>query len=362
MSPKIKNVPSCFTPAELAQYLDKIGLGSTPRPLEPTLDTLTKVTRHHLTAFMFENLGMHYSDTHIVDPSPSIVFRRAVLEGRGSWCFGLNGLLLEMLRAIGFKAYACCARVEGSKVQAHALSLVTPSDTRGATYMVDAGFAARTAVWPIRLRHGETVPGVSTGEEQRLVRAAHPASSIDWSDDNDGSETLHPGTEGEGAKVDDLGPMWNQNWAFESRQSASSAWIPLLHFSTTEMFIEDFCEMSIALSLKPSGLFWPSVLVVKFFVEEDSEGDADGEDGEAGGMGRGGELGRLILHQNILKRKFGRVALTGSDMGKEPAREEVLEVFNTERERVAALKKYFGIEITDAEVGNIQGRVSALPL
>jgi len=226
---------------------------------------------------------------------------------------------------MGFRAYACGARVDEDKIQAHTLLLVTPSDTEGATYTVDVGFASWGPVWPMRLRPGETVKGPSTGEEHRLVHAPHPASAIDWSNTS---------STGEG---DDL-LLWNQPWALECRQSADQPWKARLHFSTTELFLEDFPEMSLGVSLQRQSIFWPNVLVVRFYVEKEGEE----------------ELGRLILLRNVLKRKIGKV--------RGPDEEIVLEEFKTEQERVAALKKYFGIEITEAETRNIQGRMASLPL
>ena len=42
---------------------------------------------------------------HLMDVTPQGIFKRVVLdgEGHGSFCYGMNGLLLEALRGLGFR-------------------------------------------------------------------------------------------------------------------------------------------------------------------------------------------------------------------------------------------------------------------
>ncbi|KDQ08050.1 hypothetical protein BOTBODRAFT_180196 [Botryobasidium botryosum FD-172 SS1] len=324
MSSKIKVMPSHFTATELAQYLQKLGLESTA--LEPTLDTLTKVLRKHLVIFPFENLGMHYSESHIVDVSLPSLFQRMVVEEKGgSWCSGHNGFIMEMLRAIGFRAYVCGARLSLAPVresQVHSVVLVVPSDTNGATYLIDLGLGLYGPVWPIRLRHEEAVQGASGGEAHRLVHARHPDSVI--KEGADGAV---------GDRGDDLAP-WSQYWAVEMRLAEDKPWKRVCYFTpAAEIFPEDLQDMSLVVSMRQTGLLWSNVFVIRFF-------EVEGEK----------EMGRLILHHNeVKKRGVGNMEV------------EDVEQLGTEEQRVAALKKYFGIELTEAEVKSIHGRKAALP-
>lgn len=106
----------------------------------------------------------------------------------------------------------------------------------------------------------------------------------------------------------------------------------MYYFTLAELVSDDLQDMSAAVNARRDGIFWENVIVVRYF-------EIEGEDG----------LGRLVLDQNTVKRGVG-------------ANSEVLAEFRTERERVAAVKKYFGIEIPEEDIKNVQGRGAALPL
>lgn len=115
-------------------YLDWIGFGGTPAV---DLATLTALQRLHMTAVPFENLyitqGIHVS----TDAGAS--FDKIVRQGRGGWCFELNGAFGALLEAIGFRVTWVGAAVllGGPNAVIDHLTLEVVADQ---PYLVDVGF------------------------------------------------------------------------------------------------------------------------------------------------------------------------------------------------------------------------------
>ncbi|KAF8879269.1 hypothetical protein BD779DRAFT_1789009 [Infundibulicybe gibba] len=107
----IKRVPSVYTPAQVAEYLRCVGLtqyteADIVRGGFPTsFDNLGLLVRHHLLAFPFEHTGMHYTSDHAMDVTPAGIFQRLVRERGGSYCFGLNGMFLQILRGLEYRCW-----------------------------------------------------------------------------------------------------------------------------------------------------------------------------------------------------------------------------------------------------------------
>ncbi|ORX77490.1 cysteine proteinase, partial [Basidiobolus meristosporus CBS 931.73] len=78
---------------------------------QPTLETLRQLHFAALTKFPFENLSLHCTESRIADITPQGMYRRQVLENRGGYCYQLNGLFYLVLERIGFKVYPCSARI-----------------------------------------------------------------------------------------------------------------------------------------------------------------------------------------------------------------------------------------------------------
>ena len=93
---------------DLGAYLARIGLAG----LEPRqdLETLTRVLEAHVQAVPFENL-----DACLGHRAPDLtvagLFDKVVARRRGGWCHELNGLLLPLLRALGFDCYPIAGRI-----------------------------------------------------------------------------------------------------------------------------------------------------------------------------------------------------------------------------------------------------------
>ncbi|KZT57685.1 cysteine proteinase [Calocera cornea HHB12733] len=311
----IDKVPSYYTEEQLRAYLKKASFPgfeeNSPLP-EPTLDTLKKVVLQHLITYTFENADMHYSQAHIVDVTPQGLYKRFVQDAKGgSYCFGQNGILLGMLRALGYPAYAAAARANELHVSEptkpaiwtplnHAVLLVLPSDAP--TQVVDTGFGGTGLIGPIELKHGATLDGPAA-EEHRILR----------------------GLPSNAASTDQVG--WIVEW-----RGADEPWRPLFQFAETELYPNDYEALSFAFCGRPSGCgpFWHEIMCMRPFVAED------------------GTIGRMTMYKGAVKRRLN-------------GKSEVIEEFKTEGQRVAALKKYFDVLITDEDRAFMKGQPAELP-
>ncbi len=81
----------------LDTYLECIGFAGDARP---DLDTLRQIHRQHLLTIPFENLDVQLQRT--VDLDIRRIYSKLVEQGRGGWCYEMNGLLEWALREAGF--------------------------------------------------------------------------------------------------------------------------------------------------------------------------------------------------------------------------------------------------------------------
>lgn len=130
-----------------AAYLARIGLGGAA--LRRDLETLNRVLEAHVQAVPFENLDACFAQ-RVPDLTVAGLFDKIVVRRRGGWCHELNGLLLPLLRALGFDCRAIAGRI------AVGPDAVSPLGHRavlcvlgGERYYCDVGFgdmAVRSAV------------------------------------------------------------------------------------------------------------------------------------------------------------------------------------------------------------------------
>jgi N-hydroxyarylamine O-acetyltransferase len=91
---------------DLRAYLHRIGYRG---PVAPTLDVLRAVHRCHACAIAYENLDVIRAVP--VDQDIERIFAKIVGDGRGGWCYEMNGLLGWALREIGFTVTRMCGGV-----------------------------------------------------------------------------------------------------------------------------------------------------------------------------------------------------------------------------------------------------------
>ena len=118
-------------------YLQRIGIEE--NEIEPTLENLRFLQKQHLLNVPFENLDIHWKQP--ISLNNKKFYKKIVGEKRGGFCYELNGLFSELLRAIGYQNKIISARVFGGKdfgAEYDHLAILTEID--GEEFLVDAGF------------------------------------------------------------------------------------------------------------------------------------------------------------------------------------------------------------------------------
>lgn len=82
---------------DLQQYLNRIGLQGS---VDVSIETLRRIHRAHVLAIPYENLDVYLERP--VSRDPAAIFDKIVNQGRGGWCYEMNGLLGWALKEIGF--------------------------------------------------------------------------------------------------------------------------------------------------------------------------------------------------------------------------------------------------------------------
>jgi N-hydroxyarylamine O-acetyltransferase len=134
----------------LQQYFDRIGYVG---PTLPNLQLLTDIHRHHICAIAYENIDVILE--HPVTQDPADIFQKIVLNGRGGWCYEMNGLLGWALNELGFEVSRVCGGVMRAMVGDDAFGnhLVLIVRLGGVDYIADAGLGDGL-INPIELREG----------------------------------------------------------------------------------------------------------------------------------------------------------------------------------------------------------------
>lgn len=178
------------------------------------------------------------------------------------------------------------------------VNIVKLSDDK--KYMVDVGFGANVSTRPLPLEEGRTCQGIFK-REMRLVYE----------------------------KIAQNSDPTQKVWIYQYRDPPAEEWRSAFCFTEVEYRPDDYTVMNFFTSHNPQSWFLKDVVTVKMIMEEDEL------------------IGSLILFNGELKRKVG-------------GKTEVLENLKTEDDRLRALKRWFGIELTEVERRGIKGLVSEL--
>jgi N-hydroxyarylamine O-acetyltransferase len=87
-------------------YLRRISYDFRP---EPNAETLRKIHLNHMLQVPFENLDIHLNRP--IELNVNSFFRKIVQNNRGGFCYELNGLFAELLKALGYSVNRLSARV-----------------------------------------------------------------------------------------------------------------------------------------------------------------------------------------------------------------------------------------------------------
>ena len=91
---------------DIDAYLGRIKYSG---PRDPTTETLRKLHRAHVLTVPFENLDVHLGRAIVLDNEG--FFEKIVRQGRGGFCYELNGSFAALLRALGYDVDVLSARV-----------------------------------------------------------------------------------------------------------------------------------------------------------------------------------------------------------------------------------------------------------
>ncbi len=122
---------------DILAYLNRINYTT---KVEIDKQTLFGLQKAHLLSVPFENLDIHYKQPIVLDKD--LLFKKIVIHGRGGFCYELNGLFFELLKAIGFNVHLISARVHDKngvygKEHDHMAILANLGNEK---FLVDVGF------------------------------------------------------------------------------------------------------------------------------------------------------------------------------------------------------------------------------
>lgn len=119
------------------KYLERIGYCS---EIKATKEVLFLLQQKHLLSIPFENLDIHYGIK--IDLKLQNIFEKVVVNKRGGFCYELNSLFNELLKAIGFITFLISGRVyvenDTYGQEFDHMAIIVRLENK--SYLVDVGF------------------------------------------------------------------------------------------------------------------------------------------------------------------------------------------------------------------------------
>ncbi|KAF2427143.1 cysteine proteinase [Tothia fuscella] len=316
-------IPSqVYTPEQVKAYFNYISL---PQKFHPEnhppldIDFLTTLFIHQITTIPYENLSLHYNNVaqdKKVILEPQFLFDKFVTRasGRGGYCMEGSLFFVWMLRTLGFDAYSTGARIklrvdgvpQGNYMgMSHIVNIITLPT--GEKYVCDAAFGGDGMTRPMPLEANTITQNLGT---QQIRYIYDSISQLP-------------------ARTPNTTP--SKFWIYQYRNSPTQAWNSFYCFREEEYLLEDFNIMSYFASTSAESFSTYTVVVVAFLREE----------------GESKVRGKVMLVDGAVKRNLG-------------GKTEIVQVCETEEERVEALRGWFGIRLSEGEILGIRGYVSQL--
>jgi N-hydroxyarylamine O-acetyltransferase len=125
------------------EYFRRIGVEK--NEVAASLENLKFLQRQHLLRVPFENLDIHWKRPILLDDKA--FYEKIVGDGRGGFCYELNGLFYGLLAEIGFQSKIISAKVSAGRGKFGAeydhMAILTRIEDK--EYLVDVGFGDFTA-------------------------------------------------------------------------------------------------------------------------------------------------------------------------------------------------------------------------
>ncbi|WP_288743833.1 arylamine N-acetyltransferase, partial [uncultured Rheinheimera sp.] len=137
---------------QLESYLKRIGYTG---PLELSAETLTKLMRAQLFSVAFENLDVQAGK--IVSLVPEQIVDKIIGQGRGGYCYEVNGLFAMALQALGFSYKFIACRPMFYPVRRPKTHMIVLVEADGEQWICDLGFGSYGIRAPIALSSLEQI-------------------------------------------------------------------------------------------------------------------------------------------------------------------------------------------------------------
>ena len=191
---------------------------------EPTAETLRQLHRAHLYAVPFENLDIPLGQPIVL--SLPLLYEKIVRQGRGGFCYELNGLFGWLLRTLGFEVEMLAARVFDGKRLGPAFDHMLLRVDLGQPWIADVGFGD-SFVEPLPLN----------GDE-------HAQFGSVYRFEEDGAERILSRRRPEAA--------WERQYVFSLKPYALDAFSPTCHYQQTSPD-SSFTQKSVCSRATPEG-------------------------------------------------------------------------------------------------------------
>eukprot|EP01113_Clastostelium_recurvatum_P043711 TRINITY_DN7275_c0_g1_i5.p1 TRINITY_DN7275_c0_g1~~TRINITY_DN7275_c0_g1_i5.p1 ORF type:complete len:302 (+),score=38.65 TRINITY_DN7275_c0_g1_i5:378-1283(+) len=299
---------SLYTPEQVSSYLHRLGLDHHD-VCDVSLATLTLLMRRHLSVVPWENLDIHYSQSHRLSVNPGDVHHNVVERKRGGYCMQNNTGFCTLLRSLGFKVYTGGARVslmvqgkqreDGFTGLTHSVIFVLFGVDL--IYVVDVGFGRNGLTQPILLADDGSSVCACCDEAHMLALAPIPGAVVS-----------------------------TPSWVLRHRKGIDAPWTDVYAFNTTEFFEQDYKVMSHYTSTHSDSWFTYLATCCIMLIDKDDT-----------------PIGWVTFRGPHFKR-WERGVYTKE------------EECHNEAERARAIQTFFGIEITQEEIACIKGLPSEL--
>lgn len=139
---------------KLKKYLERIGFQALAHP---DRETLFQLHEAHFKTVPYENLDI-FLYGKVTELDAESVYDKIVTHHRGGYCFELNGLFAELLRAVGFDVTEYFARwhfgeKESVPRRRHRVLKVTVPES-GESFIADIGVGCDCPLHPLELKYG----------------------------------------------------------------------------------------------------------------------------------------------------------------------------------------------------------------
>ena len=134
-------------------YLARIGFEGDGSQIKPTLDNLIALHRQHAFSIPFENFDVYLRGDVSLDKEA--IFDKLVYQGRGGYCYEMNGLFFDALEHFGYQVQYLTSRpMLGYFEKRPKTHMILKVDIEGESYICDQGFTGMSLIEPIKLEDG----------------------------------------------------------------------------------------------------------------------------------------------------------------------------------------------------------------